>query len=108
MLNSYFRCLASSLKININTRSQHLTKAEAIERCGKALFLKPGLHNQPLDQYLKAKEQAEDLVICLVELGLLHLDGNRGCRSRCQRRPRHVTPYFPLGYGRCQGFGLSC
>lgn len=52
-----------------------MTKAEAIERCGKALLRKQGLHNQPLDQYLKAKEQAEDLVICLVELGLLHLDG---------------------------------
>jgi len=52
-----------------------MTKAEAIERCGKALLRKQGYNDQSLDQYPGAREKAEELVICLVALGLLHLDG---------------------------------
>ncbi|UFZ04917.1 hypothetical protein LQG66_00920 [Bradyrhizobium ontarionense] len=51
-----------------------MTKAQAIERCGKALLRKQGYNTQSLDDYPKSKEKAEELVICLVELGLLHLD----------------------------------
>jgi hypothetical protein len=52
-----------------------MTKAEAIERCGKAVLRKQGYNNPSLDQYPGAREKAEDVVICLIELGLLHLEG---------------------------------
>jgi hypothetical protein len=51
-----------------------MTKAEAIERCGKALVRKQGYNDQSLDQYPGAREKAEDLVICLIELGLLQTE----------------------------------
>ena len=51
-----------------------MTKAEAIERCGKALLRKQGYGAQSLDQYPRVREKVEDLMICLVELGLLRLD----------------------------------
>ena len=51
-----------------------MTKAEAIERCGKALVRNQGYNEQSLGSYPKFRDQAEHVVICLIELGLLQTD----------------------------------
>jgi hypothetical protein len=51
-----------------------MTKKEAIEKCGRALLREKGYNEEMFGQYPNLKEVAENLVICLVALGLLKLD----------------------------------
>jgi hypothetical protein len=52
-----------------------MTRTEAVERCARALLRERGYNESMLDQYPAVMEKAQEIVICLVELGLLRLDG---------------------------------
>jgi hypothetical protein len=53
-----------------------MTLDEAVEKCAKALLRAKGSNEQLWAQYPHTQGAARDVVICLLELGLLKLDDN--------------------------------